>query len=47
MSDKLDKIIEEDRLYFVEQRLRHIEYDKENDVFYNIRKHSFYWSVKN
>ena len=36
MSDKLDKIIEEDRLYFVEQRLRHIEYDKENDVFFII-----------
>ena len=34
MNDEMNKIISEDRLYFPEQRLRHIEHDKENNVFF-------------
>ena len=34
VNDKFDKILDEDRIYFLEQRIRDIEYDKENNVFF-------------
>ena len=33
-NDKFNKILDEDRIYFLEQRIRDIEYDKENNVFF-------------
>ena len=32
--DKFDKILDEDRIYFLEQRIRDIEYDKVSDSFF-------------
>ena len=34
INDKFNKILDEDRIYFLEQRIRDIEYDKENNVFF-------------
>ena len=34
VNDKFDKIIDEDRIHFLEQRIRDIEYDEENNVFF-------------
>ncbi len=34
INDELDKIIDEDRIYFPNERIRDIEYDKENNVFF-------------
>ena len=34
INDKFNKILNEDRIYFAEQRIRDIEYDKENNVFF-------------
>ena len=34
VNDKFDKILDEDRIHFLEQRIRDIEYDKENNVFF-------------
>ena len=34
INDKFNKIIDEDRLYFPQQRIRDIEYDQENDLFF-------------
>ena len=34
LNDKLDKILNEDRIYIPEHRIRDIDYDKENDVFF-------------
>ena len=33
LNDELDKILDEDRIYFPQQRIRDIEYDDENNVF--------------
>ena len=33
LSDKIDKILEEDRIYFSEHRIRDLEYDDDNNVF--------------
>ena len=34
INDKFNKIVNEDRLYMPQRRIRDIEYDKENDVFF-------------
>ena len=34
IDDEFKKILEEDRIYFPQQRIRDIEYDKENKVFF-------------
>ena len=34
VNDEFNKILEEDRIYFLEQRIRDIEYDKENNMFF-------------
>ena len=34
INEKFNKIIDEDRIYFPQQRIRDIEYDKENNVFF-------------
>ena len=34
VNDKFDKIIDEDRIHFLEQRIRDIEYDEENNLFF-------------
>ena len=36
INDKFNKILDEDRIYFNEKRIRDIEYDKENKVFFLI-----------
>ncbi len=36
IDDEFKKILEEDRIYFPQQRIRDIEYDKENKVFFLI-----------
>ena len=36
INDKFNKILDEDRLYFSQRRIRDIEYDKENNVLKNI-----------
>ena len=33
INDEFNKIIDEDRLFFLQRRIRDIEYDKENNVF--------------
>ena len=33
-NNKFNKLIEEDRIFFPEQRIRDIEYDKTNNVFF-------------
>ncbi len=35
-DNKISKILDEDRIFFPEQRIRDIEYDKENDIFFLI-----------
>ena len=34
VNDEFNKILEEDRIYFLEQRIRDVEYDKENNMFF-------------
>ena len=34
INDKFNKILDEDRLYFSQRRIRDIEYDKENNVLF-------------
>ena len=34
INEKLNKILDEDRIYFNQQRIRDIHYDEENDVFF-------------
>ena len=34
INDKINKILDEDRLYFSQRRIRDIEYDKENNVLF-------------
>tara|TARA_Y100000590_G_scaffold458735_1_gene614091 strand:- start:1926 stop:3296 length:1371 start_codon:yes stop_codon:yes gene_type:complete len=34
INDKFNKILDEDRIYFSQKRIRDIEYDKENNVFF-------------
>jgi len=34
INDKFSKILDEDRIYFSQRRIRDIEYDKENNVFF-------------
>ena len=34
VNDEINKILDEDRIYFPEHRIRDIEYDNENDVFF-------------
>ena len=34
INDKFNKILDEDRIYFFNRRIRDIEYDKENNVFF-------------
>ena len=34
VNDRFNKILEEDRIYFPEQRIRDVEYDKENNMFF-------------
>jgi len=36
INDKFNKILDEDRIYFFQRRIRDIEYDKENNVFFLI-----------
>ena len=33
-NDKINKILNEDRIYFPEKRIRDIEYDKDQDMFF-------------
>ena len=40
INDKFNKILDEDRIYFLEQRIRDIEYDKENNVFFLLFEHT-------
>ena len=34
LNDNFDKILDQDRLYFGQERLRDIEYDNENNVLF-------------
>ena len=34
VNEKFNKILDEDRIYFSQRRIRDIEYDKENNVFF-------------
>jgi len=34
INDKFNKILDEDRIYFSQRRIRDIEYDKENNIFF-------------
>ena len=34
VNEKFDKILDEDRIHFLEQRIRDIEYDEENNLFF-------------
>ena len=34
INDKFNKILDEDRIYFSQKRIRDIEYDEENDVLF-------------
>ena len=36
INDKFNKILDEDKIYFSQRRIRDIEYDKENNVFFLI-----------
>ena len=36
INDKFNKILDEDRIYFSQRRIRDIEYDNENKVFFLI-----------
>lgn len=39
INDEFNKILDEDRIYFPLQRIRDIEYDKENKVFFLVFEH--------
>ena len=34
INDKFNKILDEDKIYFSQRRIRDIEYDKENNVLF-------------
>ena len=36
LNDKLNKVEKEDRIYFGNERIRDLEYDSENEVFFII-----------
>ncbi len=40
INDKFNKILDEDRIYFSQRRIRDIEYDNENKVFFLIFEHT-------
>ena len=40
VNEKFNKILDEDRIYFPEQRIRDIAYDEENNVFFLLFEHT-------